>query len=351
MKKIIYIVVIVAVLGFIGFTLTKNKEKSEAETAVVAEQNTNVAVRSAVAELKELSSQYTSSSTFAPKQEVMLSADANGLVRRVLVDEGAVVKAGQTLAVIDGNKLNVDLANAEAVYKNAESEYERFQKAFQTGGVTQQQVDQMRLQLENARNNYRSTQIAASDLNIKSSFPGIVNKRNIEPGVYVNPGKELFEIVDVSSLKLKVNVDEKNVGSLKLGQTVKVTAQILSDKTFEGKITFIAPKADSSLNFPVELEIKNNNSNDLKAGMYGTAHFGSDQKIEALVVPRNAFVGSISSGQVFVIDGDKVKLVKVATGRSFGNDIEILSGIEQGTQVVVSGQINLSDGTAVQIIK
>ncbi|RRJ93877.1 efflux RND transporter periplasmic adaptor subunit [Flavobacterium macacae] len=351
MKKVIYIVVIVAVIGLIGYKLTSNKDKNEAETAVVAEKNTDVAVRADTVNIKEVSSQYIANSTFLPKQEVMLSADASGLVRRVLVEEGAFVKAGQTLAIIDGDKLNVNVANAQAVYKNAQVEYSRFESAYKTGGVTKQQLDQTRLQLENAKNSLRSSQLAASDVNIKASFSGIINKRNVEPGLYVNPGKELFEIVDVTSLKLKVNVDEKNISSLKLGQTVKVTAQILSDKTFEGKITFIAPKADGSLNFPVELEIKNNSSKDLKAGMYGTAYFGSDQKVEALVAPRTAFVGSISSGQIFVIKDGKVTLTKVTTGRSFGDYIEITTGIEKGTPVVVSGQINLSDGTAVQIIK
>ncbi len=351
MKKIVYVVIIVVVLGLIGYKLTQNKESIEVETAIVAQTNSFVAVRTDTVQVRQVSAPYISNSTFAPKQEVMLSADAAGLVTRVLVDEGAFVKKGQTLAIISGEKQNVGVSNAQVVYQNAQVEFGRFESAFKTGGVTKQQLDQARLQLDNARNNLRSAQISASDLNVKSSFAGIVNKRNIEPGMYVNPGKELFEIVDVTSLKLKVNVDEKNIGSLKMGQTVKVTAQILSDKTFEGKITFIAPKADSSLNFPVELEIKNTNANDLKAGMYGTAYFGGEQKVEALVAPRNAFVGSISSGQIFVIENDKAKLAKVASGRSFGDYIEITSGLEKGAIVVVSGQINLADGSPVQIIK
>lgn len=351
MKKVIYIVIIVVVLGLIGYKLSSNKEKNEAQTAIVAIKNNKVAVRAEVVDQKDLSMQYITNSTFTPKQEVKISADASGLVSRVLVEEGAMVKSGQTLAVINGNKQNVNVSNAQAVYQNAQVEYSRFESAYKTGGVTKQQLDQMRLQLENAKNNLRSAQISASDLNIKAPFAGIINKRNIEPGLYVNPGKELFEIVDVSSLKLKVNVDEKNIGSIKLGQSVKVTSQVLSDKTFEGKITFIAPKADASLNFPVELEIKNNNAKDLKAGMYGTAYFGSDQKVNALVVSRNAFVGSVSSGQIFAIKGGKAVLTKVTIGRNFGDYIEIIAGLEKGTQVVTSGQINLSDGTAVEIIK
>lgn len=352
MKKVIITgIVIIAALAGIMYVLNKNKAVNEEQTAIVGQKNAAVAVRVGIADFKDVNTQYITNGTFAPKQEVMLSAEAAGRVTRVLVQEGANVRAGQTLAIIDGDKQNVGVTNAQAVYNNAKAEVARFEGAYATGGVTKQQLDQVKLQLENAKNNLRSSQLTASDVNITASFAGIVNKRTIEPGSYVSPGQQLFEIVNVGTLKLKVNVDEKNIGFVKLGQTVKVQSAVLADQEFEGKVSFIAPKADGSLNFPVELEIKNNKSNDLKAGMYGTAYFGSAQSANTLVVPRNAFVGSVSSNQVFVVKDGKAVLTKVVSGRIFGEYIEIISGLEKGTQVITTGQINLLDGSAVEIIK
>src|SRR5690606_5300159 len=131
----------------------------------------------------------------------------------------------------------------------------------------------------------------------------------------------------------------------------RVESPVLPDQTFYGTVTFIAPKADGSLNFPVELEIKNNANNDLKAGMYGTAYFGGEQSVNAMVVPRNAFVGSVRSNQIFAIENGKAGLNGVVSGRNFGDYIEVVSGLEKGTVVVSSGQINLLGGTAVEIIK
>lgn len=352
MKKVLItgIIMIVAVAGII-YTINKNKAKNEADTEIVAQKNTAIAVRTETADNREVNAQYVVNGTFAPKQEVMLSADAAGRVTRVLVNEGAHVKAGQTLAIVDGDKQNVGVSNAQAVFNNAQAEVARFESAFETGGVTKQQLDQVKLQLENAKNNLRSAQLTASDVNVKASFAGIVNKRNIEPGSYVAPGQQLFEIVNVSSLLLKVSIDEKNIGSVRVGQTLKVTSTVLPDQTFQGRVTFIAPKADAGLNFPVELEIKNNASNDLKAGMYGSVHIGSDQNVSALVIPRNAFVGSVSSNQVFVAKEGKAVLTEVASGRSFGDYIEVLSGINKGDQVIISGQINLTDGAVIEVIK
>lgn len=352
MKKVVItgVVIIVAIAG-IMYVLNGHKEKNQEHTEIVGQQNAQINVRTAVADFREVNGQYIANGTFAPNQEVKISAETPGVVTRVLVQEGASVKAGQTLAVIKADQQNVNLANAQAMYNNAQTEVARFKSAYETGGVTKQQLDQVNLQLENAKNNLRSAQITAGDVNVKASFAGIINKKSVEPGSFVNPGMELFEVVNVSTLKLKVNVDEKNVGSLKIGQVIKVDAPTLSSQEFNGKITFIAPKADASLNFPVELEIENTASNDLKAGMFGNAYFGESQLNNVLTIPRTAFVGSVSSNRVFVHKDGKAVLTNVVSGRTFGEHIEVISGIEKGTEVITSGQINLADGAAVEVIK
>lgn len=352
MKKIIISVgLAVAALGGIVYTLNKNKEKSVEQTNIVAQKNPFVAVRAAAVDFREVNTQYEANGTFQAKQEVNLSAETQGRVIRVLVEEGSFVRAGQVLAIIKGEQQNVNVANAQAVYNNALSELKRFESAYATGGVTQLQVAQAKLQVETARNSLKSARIAASNVNVTASFSGIINRRNIEPGAFVAPGQALFEIVNISTLKLAVKVDEKNIGAVRVGQNVAVSSSIYPDEQFNGVVTFIAPKADASLNFPVEVEIKNNANNSLKAGMYGTAYFGDKATGQVLTIPRTAFVGSVSSNQVFVIKNGKAVLTQITSGRNFGEYVEVLSGVSKGEQVVVSGQINLSDQTPVEVIK
>ncbi|GGH26682.1 efflux RND transporter periplasmic adaptor subunit [Sphingobacterium alkalisoli] len=350
-RAIITVIIIAAVLAGIFYILNKNKAKNEQETQEAAVTNATVAVRVDTARKQLVDLAYLANGTFMPKQEVTVSAEAAGRVVRVLVDEGSRVSAGQTLAIVEGDKLNVSVANAQAVFNNAQADVQRFESAYATGGVTKQQLDQTKLQFENAKNNLQSAKLTAGDVTIKTSVSGIVNSRKIEPGTYLNVGAPAFDIVNVSTLKLRVNVDEKNVATLKVGQTVDVTASVYSDKKFTGKITFIAPKSDGGLNFPVEIEIANNADNDLRAGMYGTASFGSKNSADILVIPRTAFVGSVSDNKVFVVKGDKAVATEVVSGRNFGNFIEVISGVNDGDQVIVSGQINLFDQTPITIIK
>jgi RND family efflux transporter MFP subunit len=355
MKKIIItILVIVGSLALIGYVLTNNKKENEAKTSVVAEKNAAVSVKVTPVKTEEVSLDFVANGNFQPIQELTFSAEKSGKVISVLVKEGDYVRVGQTLLTVRGDVINVSAQQAQAVYQNAKSDYSRYENAFKTGGVTKQQLDQARLALTNAQSSLTQANINVGDTKVKAPISGFINKKYVEPGSILAgmPATALFDIVNVSKLKLVVTVNETQVASLKKGNTVNITASVYPDKTFSGKITFIASKADESLNFPVEIEIANNSDNDLKAGMYGTANFGSNQQKQTLmVVPRNAFVGSVSSNQIFVAENGVAKLRKVTAGRILGDKVEIINGLSDGETVIVTGQINLQDGNAVEIIK
>jgi membrane fusion protein (multidrug efflux system) len=353
MKKIIIVaVVIIASLGLITFTLINNKKENEAKTAIVAEKNASVSVKVATVKTEEVSLDFVANGNFAPLQELSFSAEKPGRVVRVIVDEGDRVRIGQTLAIVRSEQITADLQTAQASYQNALTDYSRFENAYKTGGVTKQQLDQAKLSLVTSKSRLQQAKINIGDTNIKATINGIVNKKYVEPGSVLGAGTPLFDIVNVSKLKLKVNVNENQVAGLKLGNLISVTASVYPDAQFSGKITFIAPKSDASLNFPVEIEITNTASNDLKAGMYGTASFtASKQKQSLMVVPRNAFVGSVSSNEIFVIENGTAKLKTVTAGRILGDKVEVLNGLSDGEIVIVTGQINLQDGSKVDIIK
>lgn len=352
-NKIITGIVLVAVLAGIVFVLQNNKAQNEADTQIAAQTNPSVAVRIAPVKKGTINATYTANGNFVAEQEVTIAAETSGRVVKLLVDEGSVVKAGQALAVVNGDQIGVQLQNAQTAYATAQANAARFESAFTTGGVTQQQLDQVRLTLENAKAQLKSAQITVSDANVKAPISGIINKKNIETGSFVGPGTPLFELVNVSQLKLRINVDESQVATLKLGDKIKVRASVYPNREFEGKVTFIAPKADATLNFPIEMLIKNQADAPLKAGMYGTAYFQaySGDNTETLTVPREAFVGSVSSNQVFVAANNKATLKTISTGRNFGNEVEVISGLKEGENVIISGQINLIDQAAINIIK
>ena len=352
-KNITIAIVIIAALALIGYVLTNNKKENKAKTDIVAEKNAAVSVKTTQVKTEEVSLDFVANGNFEPIQELTFSAEKSGKVISVLVKEGDYVNVGQTLVIVRSDVVNVNAQTAKASYDNAKADYARYENAFKTGGVTKQQLDQAKLALTNAGANLKQANINVGDTRVKAPIKGFINKRYIEPGSMLTgmPASAMFDIVNVSKLKLKVTANETQVASLKIGNPVTVTASVFPDKTFSGKITFIAAKADESLNFTVEIEIANNTSNNLKAGMYGTAKFGSNSMQELKVVPRNAFIGSVSSNQVFVVENGTAKLKKVVAGRILGDQVEIVDGLADGESVITTGQINLQDGSPVEIIK
>ena len=351
-KNFIYILAAVILIGLAAYKIASNKKKQETEVAEVAKQVDKINVNVATVNYQNIDTDYSSNGTFIPKQELSFPSEISGRVTRVLVDEGSRVSVGQTLAIIKKDAIEVDMTQAKNNLQNAIIDNQRYENAFKTGGVTKQQVDNSRLQLKNAQAAVRAQGIRVNDTNVRATISGIVNKRMIEPGSVVAPGTAMFEIVNINTLKLSVLVDESQVGRIQIGQTVKINVNVLPEESFSGRITFIAPKSDASLNFPVEIEVANNGQ--LKAGMYATAIFKTNNGAATqnmLTVPAEAFVNGVSSGQLFVVSNGTAKLIKVQTGKVYGDKVQILSGLNGGEQVITSGQINLDNGSKINIVK
>lgn len=351
-KTLIYIIVAAVLVGLAAYKIADNKKKQTKEVQEVAKQVDKINVNVVTVARENIDTDYSANGTFIPKQEMNQSSEIAGRIVNVLVKEGSRVSAGQTLATIKKDAIEVDVAQAQNNLQNAIIDNQRYENAFKTGGVTKQQVDNSRLQLKNAQAAVRAQGVRVNDASIRAGISGTINKKMVEPGTVVSIGTSMFEIVNINSLKLSVLVDESQVGRIALGQEVPITVNVLPEDSFSGRITFIAPKSDASLNFPVEIEVQN--KGNLKAGMYATALFKTNHGAETqnmLTVPAEAFVNGVSSGQLFIVSNGTAKLIKVQTGKVYGDKVQILSGLNGGEQVITSGQINLDNGSKINIVK
>jgi RND family efflux transporter MFP subunit len=351
-KTLIYIIVAAVLIGLAAYKIAGNKEKQTKEVTEVAKQVDKINVNVITAKRENINTDYSANGTFLPKQEMNQASEIAGRIVTVLVKEGSRVSAGQTLATIKRDAIEVDVSQAQNNLQNAVIDNQRYENAYKTGGVTKQQLDNSRLQLKNMQAAVKAQGVRVNDTSIRAGISGTVNKKMVEPGTVVAIGNSMFEIVNINSLKLSVLVDESQIGRIQLGQEVPINVNVLPESSFSGRITFIAPKSDASLNFPVEIEIQNNGQ--LKAGMYATALFKTNHGAETqnmLTVPAEAFVNGVSSGQLFVVQNGTAKMVKVMIGKIYGDKVQILSGLNEGQQVITSGQINLDNGSKINIVK
>jgi RND family efflux transporter MFP subunit len=186
-----------------------------------------------------------------------------------------------------------------------------------------------------------------NDTKITTPISGIVTSRIVDVGNYVNKASVVANVVDISKLKVKLNVAEKDAFKLRTGDNIEVATDVYPGVIFNGKISSISSKADEAHTYPVEIILANPKDHPLKSGMFGRVSFTSIQNNTLLVMPREALVGSIKDAKVFVVEGGIAKIKNVLIGNAFENWLEIKGGLKSGDKIVVNGQNNLQDNDKV----
>lgn len=350
-KTIITLVVIGVAAAGIVFTLSNNKKENQAKMDIVSQKGGTVPVRVETIKRQEVNIDFSSNGKLLANQDLMLLSEVNGRVLSINVKEGDRVAKGQVLASVESTYSSIDLQTATAALEKLKVDQKRYEASLKSGGITQAQLDEINLGVKNAENQVAQARKRVSDATIKAPISGIINRKYIEVGSFVGGGTQLFDIVDVSSLKLKVTANERQVVQLTVGTTVKISVPAFTDEEFTGKVSFIAPKADNSMNYPVEIVLDNSKGSKIKAGMYATATFEFGNQEPIITVPRSSFIGSINSKKLYVLENGKSMLREVAPGMVFGDQVEILGGLKEGEIVITTGQINLVDGAVVEVIE
>lgn len=349
MKKYIYSLAALGLLTACGGD--KQNADKEAETSKPLVKVETVTSREVVQE-----GRYTA--TVEPDITNNITASSPNRIKEILVDEGFRVSKGQKLVVLDDvntSSYELQVQNARAQLENVQLDYNRAVELLKIGGGTQQNVDQMQLQLTNARNQLANAERTLRNVQentvLVSPISGVVTARNYDPGDMTG-NLPILTVAKVQPVKIVINVSESELSKVHKGMPATVTFDTYGDEQFTGNVTMVAPTVDSdSRTFGVEITMANADSRILP-GMFGrvTLPLGV---AEHVVVPDKAVVKQPGSGNqyIYVLDGDKVKYCKVELGRRLGDSYELIEGVENGAKVVVHGQAKLIDGAEVTVSK
>jgi len=350
MKKVIYIIIALVVLAAVGYKLMSNKEQMAANAAVADIKSDAIPVAITGVTSAKLDKSFTAQGNFAPIQSLTLMSETTGQVQRVLKRKGDKVKAGELLLQVESNTMAADLATAQTNAEKAKRDLERFENLAAGDAITQRQLEDARLAAKSTQAQLVAARQRLTKTRITAPISGEINEIYVEVGSYLGMATKLYDIVNVDKLKLQVKVSESEVLLINKGDKVTVKADAGAGQEYAGVVTAIAAQADPSLKFDVEIEVKNAADN-LRAGMYGTAFFEVDDQRDAMLLPREAIVGSIQNPNVFVVNNGVANARKVKVGVVTQDKVEILEGVKPGEQVVRSGQINLREGIKVSVLK
>lgn len=345
-RLIIFAIVVGGLAVFAFFKLKSNQEKVEDR---VYKKNPDATVLIQAETLKAGTFEFTSSflGSFSPNKEAVIASEASGRVVQVGIQEGAHVTAGQLVAQLDTDILKNQLKIAENNLALAEKTAQRMSNA--SAGLTEVQVDNAQSQVVTLKYQIELYKKQISMATIKAPFSGIITAKYFEIGSLAGPGAQMAMLTDISTLKLEINVPEKDITKFKTGMKLNVTTEVYPQHTYAGTVGVIASKADQTKNYTVKIMVPNSSAYPLKAGMYGTVSLDNISSTNSLSIPRTALIGSNKNPEVYVIKEGKAQRQPVTLGASNESRLQVVSGLNENDIVAVGGLVNLTNGINVSI--
>ena len=308
-----------------------------------------VTVEVAAVETRPVAASYSGTAPLEAPAEAQVVAKTSGVALSVLVEEGDVVRAGQTLVRLDASRAELQAAQTAAQMNKLQNQFARAQTLAKEQLIAASDYDQIRYDLENARAANRLANLELSYAAVKAPISGVVASVTPKPGNFVQINTPIVRIVDTSTLEAVLNVPERELATMQAGLPVDLRVDALPGKTFTGTIDRISPVVDSgSGTFRVIAEFDSGGL--LQPGMFGRIGIDYDKRANATVVPRAALLDAGTNAAVFAVRDGKAARVPVTLGYMDGQWAEVREGLTLGEQVVVAGKAALRDGSAVTVI-
>ncbi|MGC3976886.1 MAG: efflux RND transporter periplasmic adaptor subunit [Paludibacteraceae bacterium] len=332
------------VSSFLALTLALNScGNSAKKEAKPAETKPNVKIAQVFERDVQQVQEFTA--TVEPENKNNIAPLAPGRIRRIMVEVGNYVAKGQRVAQMDA----VNLENSQVQIDNLRRNYNRLKDLLAVGGASQMDVDNMKVQLDQA---VASMNTLNENTYLTSPISGVVTAKNYENGDLYSGQLPVLTVMQINPVKLMVNVSESFYSKIKIGMPADISVDVFPGEHYTGKISLIYPTIDDrTRTFPVEIKLQNNN-NKVRPGMFARVkmNFGT---LKHVVVPDLSVVKQAGSGArfVYIYNNGKVTYTQVELGQRLDTEYEVTSGIPTGTQVVVAGQSKLVDGAAVNVVK
>lgn len=278
-----------------------------------------------------------------------LSAKITGRIRRILVKERDFVKTGQSLILLDSEELDAQVKEAETVFSQAERNHKRAKNLYEDGIVSKKEYDDSEDEYKRTKASLEYLKAMLANTIIRAPFSGTIVRKYKEEGEVISSlgtPETILLIADVSKIKAKVEVDESDIGKLRIGQTAYVTTDTYPEEKFYGRIAKIGMMVGKKLiksNDPKEImdkkvletEIELNPTEKLTLGMTVDAKIIVVEKEKALIVPKKAVQRDESGEILYVLNNGKKEKRRIKTGERDDVHVEVVEGVKEGEKISI----------------
>jgi membrane fusion protein (multidrug efflux system) len=362
-----------------------------ADAAAKKTEKDSTPVELAMARRSEIAAFLSSTANLRALREVTVSTQAEGIVQKVLAEEGDFVKEGQVLCTLDDAPVRIRLQlsqekleqaklqmekarirqqKAVAQIGHTQAEFDRYEKARKEGLVSDKEVATYKYKLEELQHDERSAvseakefqhkvgeleaEIAQAKLDlsrteVRAPFAGFVTLRSVNIGQRLRPNDNLFNLGAFSPLFADVHLSEKDTRAVRNGQPATVRLGSDDASTVQGRVERISPIVDQASG-TVKVTVAMEPQTGFRPGAFVRVEIRTDTKPDAIVIPKRALVEEDGQNYVYIATNDTAKRTKVALGYQREGMVEIREGVAAGQKVVVAGQGALKEGGKIKVL-
>ena len=343
-------------VGGLGFVKFRQIQSAIAQGA--AFQPPPDAVTTIVAHQEEWSASVSAIGTVAAVQGVTVSADLPGTVERIAFESGTAVREGEVLALLDTRQEQAQLTAAEAQRDLARLNFERMQGLLNERVISQSEFDRATAEQRQGDARVGEIRAAIARKTIRAPFAGVLGIRRVNLGQYLSGGDALVTLQSLNPIYVNFGVPQQSSSQMRVGRTVRITADSLPGLEFTGRVTAIDSIVDEATrNIQVQATLANPGGK-LRPGMFVQAEAGVGSSSAIVALPASAISYAPFGDSVFVVTdlknpagqtyrGVRQQFVKLGPAR--GDQIAVTSGVKPGDEVVTSGLFKLRNGAAVVV--
>lgn len=346
-KTISITLISLALLGLIGYRITKNSAESE-KNDKKGDKKPPLSVSAIVVSSKDFSNAISLSGSIEANENVEIRSEVSGIVEKISFTEGTQVSKGQVLLKVNDIELRAQLSQAITKQKLASENERRAKLLLQKEAISQEEYDIASAEFRSLKAQTQLIQAQIAKTTIRAPFSGKIGLRNISPGTYVTPTTLITKLVSSGQVKISFSIPEKYASEIENNATITFTIPNNPQK-FSAKIYAIEPEIETSTRTLKIRAIADNPNGKLLPGTFATIDLSLKNIKDAIVIPTEAVVPIQDGKVVYIANNGKAKEVKIETLARTSNDVVVTSGIKSGDTLLTSGVMSLKDEADIKV--
>lgn len=347
MSKKYFIVLAAALLLVTGCTKTESATVEDTSIETLQQKN-GFPVRITEIKREDMTKWDEYTGTLSGFEEVSVFGLLGDNYSKVDIAVGDVVKKNDVLAEFPTNNPQANYNQAKIGFETTEKTYERMKRVYESGGISQQQLDEIEAQYKIAKANFDATKQLVK---VISPASGVIADVFFNVGDKNDPGRPFCKIIKTTKLKTSIFIEEEKIKNYEKGQQVRIKWDGLKGKEFTGTINKISMSSNpAARGFSVEVTV-DNDKDELMPGIFVYVYTKVYNKADAITIPRDAIFTESGKDYVYLENNGTALKKQVVKGENNGNQIEITEGLKAGDKLISEGRSLLKDGDKVRVVE